>query len=314
MAFAHSEKHAAYLGEDIILNAIMVKNIPLDWKSSHLLHLMSRMRLPLPTALNYLYDNFHNFRGMAFATFPSSDEARRVIQELRYHPVSGRYLNVQYKRKRRESIAGQSLSSRTPLQPNQYSHPFQDKSTVPPPATVCSARRPVRQQTPPSESYDLLMHHQANPIEKEKLRRFLAQTGSHQEAINEFAKNRVRETEERAHGKSLDIRPVLERRPATPGELQQIAKMKSHLRLAGETSSSGSLIIKRQGEEDIADVTEKGILESISLASLEKKHATVAQQGVTPHKRTHKEDAEKRRVESGDDEQEGKDATVEEKR
>ena len=245
----------------------MIKNLPLDWKTCHLLNLMSQMKLPLPTSVTFLYDNFRKFRGMAFATFASSNEVRQVIQELMYHPVSGRNLNVQYRRKRQEGI-----SSRTPFQSNHSSHTVRDNPQIHPPAKVSSSRRPIRERTPPSESYDLLMHHQTDPVEKEKLRRFLAQTGDYQEAINEFAKNRVRESDG-AYPGSTGRRPILEMRPATPEELQQIAEMERRWGLGGEASSNGSLVVKN-GETDTANATENGLMQSTNLALTGNKHET----------------------------------------
>ena len=275
MAYAHSKCYTPDLGNDIISTSIIVKYIPLDWKTSHVLHLMDQMQLPSPIALNYMYDDFKNFRGMAFATFASSGETWQVIQKLNRYWVSGRVLNVQYKKKRPEIIAMENSSPRTPFQPNYhphtnvrdmaYMHPLEKASPVP---------RPIREQTPPSESYDLLMQYQTDPVEKAKLKKYFARTGDYQEAVNEFAKNRVRETEEVGCGTDMEIPPILEMRPATPEDLEQIADMESGIGPGGEASPCGSLIFKHGEEEDVSEVAKDEKLEKVNPTSLEKKHQT----------------------------------------
>ncbi|KAF6220768.1 hypothetical protein HO133_002448 [Letharia lupina] len=259
MAFANSKQYATDADEEIIPTTTMIKNLPIHWNTGHLLHLMSQMKLPPPRALNYLYDEFDDFRGMAFATFATSEEARQVVLELNYHQVFGRKLNVQYKRKHPWVIAREDFSWRKPLQPTHSSHTNDRyKSYLHPQEKGCPVPRPTRQQTPPSESYNLLMAYQTDPVEKEKLKRILVQTGDYQEAINKFAKNRALESQEVEHPWSMQNRPILEMRPATLGDLQQIAAMESRFGLGGEASLSGLLFTNHEGDRDATDTTKEG--------------------------------------------------------
>lgn len=280
IAYTHFRQHATDLDEDIIPTTTMIKNIPRDWKTGHLLHLMSQMKLPSPTALNYLYDDFDVFRGMAFANFASPDKARRVIQVLNNHQLSVGTLKVQYKKKRPENIATEIVSRRTPYQRNERSHiDNRYKPYIRPQATVSPAPRPARHATQPFESYALLMGYQTEPLEKEKLREFFAQTGDYQEAVNEFAKNRARELQGDI-GRSVTKWPILEMRAATPGELQEMAAMEIQFGLGCEVSSSGSPMIRHEGEDGVLNVTKNESPECINLAFLENKHETTpAEQG-----------------------------------
>ena len=124
---------------------------------------------------------------------------------------------------------------RKDAQPKHHSHTdVPDKADQNPQAKTSGATRATREQTPPSESYDLLMSYQEDPVEKEKLWRFLAQTEDYQEAVNEFAKNRARETQAGLHGWSVEEDgTILEERPPTPGEEMQIAEMKSRFGIGG---------------------------------------------------------------------------------
>lgn len=229
-------------------------------------------KLPSPSTLDYLYDDFRVFRGLAFATFTSSEEARRVVVGLNYSLVCGEHLRVQLRRKRPELTVREDIAQRSSFQPNL-------KSDTDAPANAClhsrakasSATRPIRENTPPSDSYYLLMRYQTDPVEKEKLKRFLVRTGNYQEAVNEFAKNRARETQAGQHGWRMEDGVILERRPPTPGEQMQIDEMKSGLELGDGASSSGSLILKHQGEQDVTQETRNRPIKSIGLAPVNEK-------------------------------------------
>lgn len=205
---------------------------------------------------------------MAFATFCSSEETRQVVQRLHGQLASGRRLNVQYKRKRPEIMAGDDSSSRDTLQSNRYPHPEGQEETYSCPQTkVSSATKAAREQKPSSEAYDLLMQYQTEPVEKEKLKKFLARTGDYQEAVNEFAKNRVRETEEGGYLTSAEIPPILEMRPATLGELEQIADMENSFGFGGEASVTGSQSIKIARDTDVTNMVGDKMPETVKLAS-----------------------------------------------
>ena len=241
MAYTYPRRDCSSLG-DIIPTAVMIKHIPSDWKPDNMLHLMDQRSLPSPTALKYLYDDHLVFRSMAFAEFASSGDAWRVVQDLNYYRVCGQRLRVQLKRKRKP-LTFQEMTApvRTPqanLNPRSVTP---DKAYLHPQAKASSAVRSRRETTPPSESYDLLMSYQKNPVEKEKLKGFLAQTGDYQEAVNEFAKNRARESQAGKHGWCAVDGTILKKRAPTPGEQMQIEQIENEMGFGGGRSSSGSL-------------------------------------------------------------------------
>lgn len=82
---------------DIIPTAIVIKNIPFNIKREQLLHLIRDMRIPVPYAFNYHFDQ-GIFRGLAFANFHSPSEANEVVIALNGLEVSGRKLRVEYKK------------------------------------------------------------------------------------------------------------------------------------------------------------------------------------------------------------------------
>ena len=263
MAYAHPRRDCSSLEGDIIPNAVMIKHIPPDWKPEDMLRLMDQRKLPPPIALKYLYDDRHVFRSMAFANFSSSGDARRVVLDLNYYRVCGQRLKVQPKRKRlpltlREDTALVRLSQSN-LNPRSDTP---DKASLHTQAKASPAARSTREPTPPSESYNLLMSYQTNPVEKEKLKGFLAQTGDYQEAVNEFAKNRARETQAGEHGWCPEDGTIMEKIPATPGEQVQIEQMENEMGFGGGVSSSGSLMAEHGEAQDCAQRTEKGLPQS----------------------------------------------------
>ena len=234
MAYAYPRRDGSSLEGDIIPTAVMIKHIPSDWKPDDMLHLMDQRKLPSPISLKYLYDDRRVFRSMAFAEFPSSGDAWRVIQDLNFYRVCGQLLKVQPKRKR------QRLTFREDTAPVRLSQPnlnprsdTPDKAYLHPQTKASPAARPTREPTPPSESYNLLMSYQTNPVEKEKLKRFLEQTGDYQEAVNEFAKNRAREAQAREHEWCTEDGTIMEKRPPTPGEQMQIEQMENEMGFGG---------------------------------------------------------------------------------
>ena len=271
MASLFSRRDARGHRGEIIPNAIMIKNIPLHWKPDDMLNLINQKKLPSPKALTYLYNDHGVFRGMAFANFNSSGEAWHVIHELNYYRVCGQPLFVQPKRKRLEITSRDGTVPVRPFEVTSNRRPtvsLPDKAHQRPQATTSSGPRTTREQTPPSESYNLLMSYQKNPVEKEKLRRFLAQTGDYQEAVNEFAKNRARETQAGEHGCWMEDGPILERRPPTPGEQMEVEEMDNELGIGGGVTRSGSAMVKHQEEQSVIAETEKGLLQGRDLASI----------------------------------------------
>lgn len=287
---AYPNKFMTDLSEEIIPDSIIIKSIPYNLTTFNLLHFMSQMKVPSPSSLNYLYNGFGTFRGIAFATFASSDEARQVVQQLNNYHLLGRRLIVEFKRKRLHTIARENDVQKTSFQPKpSCSHADVRENNVQKPSIqsihcchidvpenansqpkVSLAPRSTREQTPPWESYEMLMSYQNEPIEKEKLRRFLIRTGDYRKAINEYAKNRVRESIEGGYRTSVEIPPRLEMRPATPGELEEIAEMESRLELGGEGSPLGPPI-KHAGEQNGTHVRGDRSRESFNISCLEKK-------------------------------------------
>ena len=83
--------------DELILTAIVVKNIPFAIKKEQLLDAMTQMGLPLPYAFNYHFDN-GVFRGLAFANFTTPEETASVITNLNGREIGGRKLRVEYKK------------------------------------------------------------------------------------------------------------------------------------------------------------------------------------------------------------------------
>lgn len=83
--------------EELIPTAIVIKNIPFAVKKEQLVQLMTDMRLPLPYAFNYHFDN-GVFRGLAFANFTTPEETGIVIEHLNQIELHGRKLRVEYKK------------------------------------------------------------------------------------------------------------------------------------------------------------------------------------------------------------------------
>ena len=91
------DSNPSKIGEDIIPNAIVIKNIPFAIKKEQLLDIISEMELPLPYAFNYHFDN-GIFRGLAFANFSTPEETAEVIANLNGKEINGRKLKVEYKK------------------------------------------------------------------------------------------------------------------------------------------------------------------------------------------------------------------------
>ncbi|KAH8884921.1 hypothetical protein GQ53DRAFT_374787 [Thozetella sp. PMI_491] len=87
----------ARVGTDLIPTAIVIKNIPFNYRKEMLTELMSSLHLPQPYAFNYHFDN-GIFRGLAFANFQSAEDTYTVIQALNGYDVNGRKLRVEYKK------------------------------------------------------------------------------------------------------------------------------------------------------------------------------------------------------------------------
>ncbi|CAL9737687.1 RNA-binding protein Pin4p [Monosporozyma servazzii] len=83
--------------DDVIPNAIVIKNIPFAIKKEQLLDIIDEMGLPLPYAFNYHFDN-GIFRGLAFANFTTTEETVQVINDLNGKDINGRKLKVEYKK------------------------------------------------------------------------------------------------------------------------------------------------------------------------------------------------------------------------
>ncbi|KAK8257751.1 putative R3H domain protein [Phyllosticta capitalensis] len=83
--------------EELIPTAIVIKNIPFAVKKEQLVQLMTDLRLPLPYAFNYHFDN-GVFRGLAFANFTTPEETAAVIETMNHFELQGRKLRVEYKK------------------------------------------------------------------------------------------------------------------------------------------------------------------------------------------------------------------------
>lgn len=317
MAYNYPSRVATELSDEIVPDSIVIKNIPYYMKLGDLLVFMNQMKLPSPSTLKYLYNGFGTFRGIAFATFASADEARQVVEQLNCYTLSGRMLLVEFKRKRLETVARENEVQKTPSQPDRScshldvrendvqktslqptpSFSYTDtrendvqKTPLQPILSSCSrpgvrenehsrpqaegssARRSRREQTPPRESYELLMSYQNEAVEKVKLAKFLARTGDYREAIDAYAMNRVRESFEGGFRTSAEIPPVLGMRPTTGGELEEMVEMESRIDPGGEASSTGALVVKYTEKQDGTRLEEDGLSQGVNTPCPEKKH------------------------------------------
>ncbi|KAF2474208.1 uncharacterized protein BDR25DRAFT_119995 [Lindgomyces ingoldianus] len=91
------DNFAQDVDEELIPTAIVIKNIPFAVKKEQLVQLMTDLRLPLPYAFNYHFDN-GVFRGLAFANFTTAEETAQVIDTMNHFELHGRKLRVEYKK------------------------------------------------------------------------------------------------------------------------------------------------------------------------------------------------------------------------
>ncbi|TIC50534.1 hypothetical protein E3Q05_03405 [Wallemia mellicola] len=90
-------------GEEIIPNAVVIKNIPFSLPKDQLLNIIHDLNIPTPYAFNYHYDTSNPtsdpaFRGLAFANFRTSHDASAIVAALNGFDVLGRKLRVEYKK------------------------------------------------------------------------------------------------------------------------------------------------------------------------------------------------------------------------
>ncbi|KZT26328.1 hypothetical protein NEOLEDRAFT_1132370 [Neolentinus lepideus HHB14362 ss-1] len=86
------------IDDDIIPNAIVIKNIPFNVKRETLLDIIASLCIPTPYAFNYHLDQSGQFRGLAFANFRQAADADAVVAALNGFDVQGRKLRVEYKK------------------------------------------------------------------------------------------------------------------------------------------------------------------------------------------------------------------------
>ncbi|KAJ4367164.1 Peptidyl-prolyl cis-trans isomerase pin4 [Neocucurbitaria cava] len=151
--------------EELIPTAIVIKNIPFAVKKEQLVQLMTDLRLPLPYAFNYHFDN-GVFRGLAFANFTTADETAAVIESMNHFELNGRKLRVEYKKMlplaERERIErekrerrGQLEEQHRPLGGNLQSQPSFSSLASHMPATSPSPVSAMRGGPTPTVDVDL---------------------------------------------------------------------------------------------------------------------------------------------------------------
>ncbi|PVU97857.1 hypothetical protein BB561_000260 [Smittium simulii] len=120
--------------DDVVPNAVVIKNINFNVPRSSLLSTMKNLGLPMPRALNYHYEN-GLFRGLAFSNYKTNLEAIKVIIGLNGITLLGRPLVVIYKKKM--TTEKSSLSTSGSLSENRNSdtdsskkNPHPTKSTA----------------------------------------------------------------------------------------------------------------------------------------------------------------------------------------
>lgn len=125
--------------DELIPTAIVIKNIPFAVKKEQLIQIMTDLRLPLPYAFNYHFDN-GVFRGLAFANFTTPEETAAVIGIMNHLELQGRKLRVEYKKMlpaaERERIEREKRERRGQLEeqhrpmPVSSLHPQQSMSSL----------------------------------------------------------------------------------------------------------------------------------------------------------------------------------------
>lgn len=153
--------------DDLIPTAIVIKNIPFAIKKEQLLDVMTQLRLPLPYAFNYHFDN-GVFRGLAFANFTTADETAAVIGSLNGREIGGRKLRVEYKKMlplaERERIERDKRERRGQL---EEQHRGQRRSQGERPAPSPAPAAPAAPAAPPApaavERQPPVGHHMAYP-------------------------------------------------------------------------------------------------------------------------------------------------------
>lgn len=112
--------------DELIPTAIVVKNIPFAIKKEQLTEFMTQLKLPLPYAFNYHFDN-GVFRGLAFANFSTPEETALAITTLNGREIGGRKLRVEYKKmlpyQERERIEREKREKRGQLEEQHVSPP-----------------------------------------------------------------------------------------------------------------------------------------------------------------------------------------------
>jgi RNA recognition motif-containing protein len=84
--------------DDLLLNDLIIKNIPYVYRREQFLLMMETKGLPLPFAFNYHFPE-GIFGGVAFANFSGPVEASQVINAMNGLPIMGRELRVEYKKR-----------------------------------------------------------------------------------------------------------------------------------------------------------------------------------------------------------------------
>ncbi|KAF2718366.1 hypothetical protein K431DRAFT_306155 [Polychaeton citri CBS 116435] len=139
--------------DELILTAIVIKNIPFAVKKEQLVQLMTELGLPLPYAFNYHFDN-GVFRGLAFANFTNPEETAAVIEAMNHRELNGRKLRVEYKKMlpaaERERIEREKRERRGQLEEQHRPLPPGVLQSQPSMSSISSARMPNTSPSPAS--------------------------------------------------------------------------------------------------------------------------------------------------------------------
>ena len=86
-------------GDDVISNAIAIKNIPFEYPEGDFTNLFRQLGLTAPYAFNYFKSQSpQRFLGVAFANFWKADDAQAAVARLNGYPLEGRVLRVELKK------------------------------------------------------------------------------------------------------------------------------------------------------------------------------------------------------------------------
>lgn len=109
---------------DLVDDAIVIKNIPFKYPEGNFMKLFPQMGLVSPKAFNYYRNKVDNkFHGLAFANFNSAYDALAVMNKLNGYELDGRLLQVEPKKRLSPEKQSCGQIRPSPSQSRQFNEP-----------------------------------------------------------------------------------------------------------------------------------------------------------------------------------------------